>query len=257
MLRVCACHAFTLIEMLVVLAILVVVMAILLPALSGARAAAKSLQCSSNMRTMAVEFGLFASGESVDGQGDSEALGGSRFWINDFQDSLYRLDEFWDREEAEVSTISVDDGQALCPAGARRLTKRRGLPCSRKALEPIEDVSLAVNMRLYRAVVDFRGKQVLAPAVSTHVSARILNHPYVPLVMDVDGGRAALQGIDPFYIAPPLPETDDPYSDGRYWLPSARHRGRTIVAFVGGHVLSSPQPEEERWDWAYQAEVGR
>jgi prepilin-type processing-associated H-X9-DG protein len=122
---------------------------------------------------------------------------------------------------------------------------------------PAEDVSVAVNMRLFRAVVDFRGKQILAPAAATHVSARVLDHPYVPLVMDVDGREAAKKGIDPFYIAPPIPETDDPYASGRYWLPSKRHRGKTIVAFVGGHVLSSSEPEEERWDWGYQAEVGR
>lgn len=87
-------RAFTLIEVLVVMAILTILIAILLPAINGARSTAKMLQCSSNVRTVAVEFGLFASGNSEKGRGDSESLGTSRFWIGDFQDSLYKLDEF-------------------------------------------------------------------------------------------------------------------------------------------------------------------
>ena len=84
-----------------------------------------------------------------------------------------------------------------------------------------------------------------------------MNHPYVPLAIDVDGQEAERLGIDPFYIAPASPGVDDPYGNNRYWLPSKRHGGKAIVAFVGGHVLTSANPEEERWDWEYQAEAGR
>ena len=250
-------RAFTLLETLMVMTIIAILMSVLVPALHAARTAAKTLHCSSNMRTITVEFELFASGESAEGRGDSEMLGRSRFWINDFQDSVYHLDEFWDLPEDQTGQLTVGDDPMLCPAGARSLTKREGLPCSHEAVGPPENVSLAVNMRLYRAVVDFRGKQVLAPAASTRVSSRIFNHPYVPLVMDVDGKEAARVGIDPFYIAPALPGVDDPYRRNRHWMPSTRHGGKTIVAFVGGHVLTSAKPEEERWDWEYQAEAGR
>ena len=250
-------RAFTLLETLTVITIIALLMSFLVPALNGARTAAKTLHCSSNMRTIAVEFQLFASGKSADGRGDSEMLGQNRFWINDFQDSVYQLDEFWDLPEDRTGQLSVGDEPMLCPAGAGSLTKREGLPCSGEAVGPLENVSLAVNMRLYRAVVDFHGRRILAPAASTHVLSRILNHPYVPLAMDVDGQKAARLGIDPFYIAPGLPGVDDSYGNNRYWVPSKRHGGKTIVAFVGGHVLSSANPEEERWDWEYQAEAGR
>ena len=204
-----------------------------------------------------MQFDFFASGNSERGRGRSRTLGASRFWINDFQDSLYNLDEFWDLREQETGHIEVGDNPMLCPAGARRLSKRKGLPCSRESVGPAEDVSLALNMRLYRAVVDFQGKHILAPARATYVSSRIRNHPYVPLVMDVDGRDVVKQGVDPFYLAPPLPDIEDPYAGGRYWSPAKRHGGKTIVGFVGGHVLTSTQPEEERWDWKYQAEIGR
>ncbi len=249
--------AFTILEVLVVIGIIAVLMAVLLPALNEVRTTAKTLHCSSNMRTIAVEFELFASGRSAEGRGDSETLGRNRFWINDFQDSLYRLDEFWDLPEDHTAELEVGDEPMLCPASARNLTRRRGLPCSGEAVGPLEDISLAFNMRLYRATVEFRSRKVLAPAASTRVASRVLNHPYAPLVMDVDGKAAFRAGIDPFYIAPGLPNVDDPYSNNRYWMPSKRHGGKTIVAFVGGHVLTSAHPEEERWDWAYQAEAGR
>lgn len=250
-------RAFTLLEMLVVISIIAVLLAILLPAINSVRRAVKTIVCSANMKTIVMEFEFFVDGTSAHGRGDSETLGRNRFWINDFQDSLYHLDEFWDLGGATLGQMQAGDELVLCPAGAPRLTKRKGLPCGREAVGPVEDVSLAVNMRLYRAVFKVKGMRLLASPSATHLSSRILDHPYVPLIMDVDGRAAASQGVDPFYIAPPLPDVDDPYASGRYWSPSKRHSGKTVVGFVGGHVLSSTEPQRERWDWKYQAELGR
>lgn len=245
---------FTLIETLVVMGIIAVLMSILVPALSSARRTVQALQCASNMRTVTTQFGLFVDGNSVGGRGDSEALGGRRFFINDFQESLYRIDEFWDAGAATTQPLVAGDEPMLCPAGASRLEKRKGFPCGSQAVGPPGDVSLAVNMRLYRSVIDFKGQRILAPSAGTHVRSNVLDHPYVPLILDVDGEEAAARGLEPFYIAPPLLESQDPYADGRFWMPSRRHGGKTNVAFVGGHVLSSAQPDRERWDWQYQAD---
>ena len=46
-------RAFTLVELLVVVGILVVLIALLMPALSRARASAQLLRCSTNLRSMA------------------------------------------------------------------------------------------------------------------------------------------------------------------------------------------------------------
>jgi hypothetical protein len=245
-----------LIELLVVVGLIAVLLAILTPALRSARGAAKTLVCSSSMKSIAMEFRFFADGTAGE-RGDSRQLRGNRFWINDFQDRMYRLGEFWDEGEAATGVLKADSELMLCPAGAERLTKRKGLPCGREAVVPAQDVSVAVNMRLYRAVFDIKGKKLLASPLATQLTQRVLDHPYVPLVMDVDGRHAVSNGVDPFYIAPPLPLSEDPYATSRYWSPSKRHGGRTVVGFVGGHVHTSRQPQNERWDWAYQAEVGR
>ena len=249
--------AFTLLEMLVVMATIALLIAILLPALSSARGTVKALACSSNMRTVAMEFSLFAEGQNEAGRGDSERLGSGRFWMNDFVEQLYGIDEFWDLGENAKGTLG-DSGEAmLCPAAGAKLTKRRGLPCSTEAVGPAGNISVAANMRLFRGTVLFKGREVLAPANGTYVSAQIIHHPYVPLVMDVNGQEAAERGNSPFYTAPPVAGDYGPYATGRYWMPSDRHHGKMNVAFVGGHVLSSTSPEKERWDWGYQAGVGR
>lgn len=250
-------RAFTLAETLVVITILATLIAVLMPALSKVRSASKTVVCSANMKTVTMEFRFFAEGDNAGGRGNSEVLGSGRFWINDFQDSLYRLDEFWDRGSANTATLSSSDDPMLCPAGASRLTKRKGFPCGREAVGPLEDVSIAVNMRLYRAVFEAQGKKLLASPTASHLSMRFLDRPYVPLVLDVDAQQAVARGVDPFYIAPPITGLVDPYATGRYWSPSERHGGKVLVGFIGGHVLSSSAPDKERWDWGYQAEVGR
>jgi len=209
------------------------------------------------MRSISLTFQMFAEGNAEGGRGDSERVGGSRFYINDFQDSLYRIDEFWDLGGATSGTITSSNALLVCPSGPGLLTKRKGFPCGRDAIRPPQDVTLAVNMRLYRAVIGIGGTPRLAPERLTQVRSNIVNHPYVPLVMDVDGESAARSGHSPFYIAPPRPGVDDPYANGRYWMPSDRHEGKTNVAFVGGHVLASSDPASEGWNWDYQAQVGR
>ena len=252
----CRLRAFTLVETLVVLGLIALLLSLLLPALNAARGRMKMLKCSSNMRTIAFNFQLFAEDETPEGRRDGGRYGRNGFAINDFQDYLYGTSAFWGNIKQAAQVLRPANAEVLCPAGAPQLVKHRGFPCGNEAVSPVEDVSLAVNMRLYSAVVEFMNRKVLAPAAATHVRSDALSHPYAPLMLDVDGKRAGQLGRIPFYTAPPLVNGDGPYSQGDYWMPSQRHVGRTNVVFIGGHVLSSKHPEKEAWDWKYQAQVG-
>ena len=248
---------FTLVELLVVLAVIGLLLALLLPALASVKSEMRTLKCSSNLRSICFKFQLFASGQSENGRGDSEVLGPNRFFISDFVESIYRIDEFWDAPDSSFDRLQASNDIALCPAGAKSVQRRRGMPCSSAAVGPTENVSLAFNMRLYRAEVEFNGQPVLAPSAATRVRIDVLDHQHVPLVMDGDGKLAEERSVEPFFIAPPPTSGVGPYAPGRWWMPATRHRQKTQVGFVGGHVLSSATPERERWDWSYQAEVSR
>lgn len=230
-----------------------VLLATLMPVLRSVRGRMHSLKCISNLRTVSLQFQLFAEGLTAAGRGDSERLGRG-FFINDFQDSLYRIDEFWDVEGTSVSALDRDSEPTVCPATAGAIQKRRGFPCGRQSVGPVENVSLAVNKRLHQPVVMVAGRPRLAPEWTVRVRPHVLNRPYVPLAMDVNAAAAVARGLDPFYIAPPRLTGDDPYSG--FWNPGSRHARKTNVAFVGGHVLTSDRPEREPWDWDYQAQVG-
>lgn len=68
-------HAFTLVEMIVVVAIISLLLAILLPALSGARASAKSIKCLSNLKQLANGFHLYAQDNEGFVPGESLSMG--------------------------------------------------------------------------------------------------------------------------------------------------------------------------------------
>ncbi len=244
-------RAFTLLELLVAIAIIALLLSIMLPAMQACNHAGRHVKCLSQLRMVAWDFGLFADPFAVANRGDSTVYGPKQFMVEDFQQKLYAVDEYWDLPQRSYpATYDRSEQLMMCPEGPR-LLKRFPFQQSHRwgFVRPHKNVSLAFNMRLHaRANED--GQWV--GLIRTIVTSKILDHPNVPLLMDVDGVQAADHGESPYFIAPPAGE-DDPYSSGAYWFPSFRHQGRINVAFVGGHVLSSRDPvHEPGWDWSYR-----
>jgi prepilin-type N-terminal cleavage/methylation domain-containing protein/prepilin-type processing-associated H-X9-DG protein len=240
---------FTLLEVLVVIAILVLLLGIMLPALRSARQSVQAFRCTTNLREVVFAFRLFADDYGKGYRGESDQRSDGRFTIEDFQESIYRIQEFWDAPGLSVAPLQPSRELLMCPSGPRGLRKHANLPCSSGAVQPAAAISVAFNMRLHRTSRLLSGQFF---AVPTALSEQVLMHGQVPLVLDVDGSVGASRPPPaPYYAAPPLAEPDF-YSTGTYWFPARRHRGRINVGFVGGHVLSSPHPlGDPDWDWAY------
>ncbi len=247
--------AFTLLELLVSIAIIALVASILVPALGAGRHAANELECKANLRTVSMAFINFADSTSGAARGDSERYGPNRFRLEDFQESVYGIDEFWVGEDAERVEIDASEQAMMCPAQLGRLERRRDIPCSSGAIGPMQNVSIGFNKRL-----DTRTRLIdSAPfPARAYLADNILHEPDVPLLFDVDGEAARILDLAPYYSAPPIldDDSDDIYEGGHWWFPSYRHRGRMNVGFVGGHVLSSTHPlTEPWWLWSYQPDA--
>jgi prepilin-type N-terminal cleavage/methylation domain-containing protein/prepilin-type processing-associated H-X9-DG protein len=243
---------FTLLELLVVAGISSVLIGILLPALSASRHAAMALECKTKLRTVTMNFIEFADVSNNRGRGDSDRYGPRRFRLEDFQESIYQIDEFWAGTGGERVAMKGAEQSMMCPAGAGHLERRASIPCSSGAIGPQANVSVAFNKRLETRTRLINNRPIRATAYPTD---KILQYPDVPLVLDADGGEAAGRDLLPYYTAPPIvnDKAIDIYEDGRYWFPAFRHRNQSNVGFVGGHVLSSSHPGTEPWwKWDYQ-----
>lgn len=238
---------FTLLELLVVITITFALIGILAGTLNKAREASRSFVCKNKFRSVAFEFNLLTDEMS---EVSSKVMGrNGKFAIEDFQESIYKLDEFWELNQKNVATYEPAKQPLMCPSEPRMLKRYANLPCRQEAVRPLDHVSVGFNMRLDRASVEVRGRPTLQPV---RLSKRISEQSMVPLIFDVDGEEAQARDKVPYYSAPAAGDAGR-YANDQLWFPSFRHQGRVNVGFVGGHVLSSSRPTEQAgWDWSYQ-----
>lgn len=243
-------RGFTLVEVLVVIAVIAILLGLLLPAVSRGVASARSVRCQTSLRTIAFDFTVFADPQLHPRRGEDETRTPGRFRLETFVDSQYGVDEFWEHgelsEASRVATSGSDDPMR-CAEVSGELRMRKGIPCAAGALTPAEHVSYAFNFRLQRAdPPGERTRQVL-------LDSRVLQAGRVPLVMDVDAVLAARQSVNnnPSFMAPPL-ESGGPYGSGKLWWPGLRHAGAMNIGFVDGSVASTKEPLSEqgvRWNY--------
>ena len=121
-----ACAGFTLMELLIVVAIIAILLSVLLPAFSSVRDQARSLVCMNNMRALGFRFRLFADNDMNKGRGDSDVSFSPRFSAWDFQESLYKASEFW------PTASSIEEGRVVYKRGKDPVlcgAVRLGLSC--------------------------------------------------------------------------------------------------------------------------------
>jgi prepilin-type processing-associated H-X9-DG protein len=245
--RCTASRGVTLLEALVVMALLAVLLGILLPVLASAIDASRSFRCQMSLRNVAFDLRMFLDPALDEGRTHDPCSRHGHVAIETFQESLYGIDEYWryGQGRSQVSLGNSEDVPLRCAAVRGDLVLRRDAPCSSGGVASWDTVSYTFNARLHR--IEGPGGR----SMSTCLNERVIDESMVPLAWDVDGREATRRGVTPVYSAPPT-EADSLYDDGRLWMPASRHGSGINVAFLDGHVDSSRRPlEEPGWRWDY------
>ncbi|MBO6514139.1 MAG: prepilin-type N-terminal cleavage/methylation domain-containing protein [Phycisphaerales bacterium] len=244
-------QAFTLVELLAVLAVISLLLTILLPMLGSSMERAREFKCQMSQRTVAFDFRLFADDQLHGDRGDDHNR--PSFALETFQENQYGVDEFWrwgDDSSAHETPDDQGNDPMRCPSVREPIVLRKNVACSNGAVGPPQNISYGFNARLNRAeVTDQFGRPTARPV---RLKPSIMQYASVPLLLDIDGNRAFELNVSPIYTAPSL-DSQGPYANDRLWFPSSRHNGRTNVAFIDGHVESSSDPAgESSWKWEFQ-----
>ena len=248
---------YTLVELLVVMAIIALLVSLLMTGLRGVMRQANSLVCMSNLRQIAFDFQRVAEDPSMLERWDPNSAGVSGFGLTSFIDKTYNAGKYFPGadEGASESVKEYYRGQEtfLCPAGPSRIRVRGG----RRMIEPFdpidpdpdfiffEDVSYGFNARLrkiFRFIPeesdegdeDQEGEQS-GEWVERYVKLSLnmynwQNAPKTALVFDVDARAAVLARSNPHLIAPPNEPIIDNQGDSSFGY----HPGEDSLGLIHG-----------------------
>lgn len=240
-------RAFTLVEVLVSIAIIGSLLTIALPLLARTMGAARGFRCQVAQRTVAFDFAVFANDDLGPDRGGDASLNG-RFTIETFQNSQYGLSEFWRWGPGTTHTLpdNAENDPMRCAEVRAPIKVTRSLSCTEGGVTPAASISFGFNLRLHRRPVVSDGVPRLEPV---QLSGAVLESGSTPLFWDVDGRIASSRGLNPVFSAPSLSDTET-LGANTYWFPALRHNGAANVAFIDGHVAASHAPlEEPGWNW--------
>ncbi len=247
-------RAFTLVELLVTISIIAVLISLLLPVLGGTLERARGFRCQSTMRSVVLDFALYADPALHGDRGRDNALPDNKFTLGSFIDSQFGANEFWrygavGPRPSDWPRLTEDDGSdpMRCSEVSGEIVLRPNAPCVAGALTTPRAVSYGFNMRLHRAeVVRSSGRVSFSPVTLT---SDILQNTRAPILWDVDGVRAAELRRNPVLSAPAL-DSWGPFADDRFWYPDLRHAGAMNVGFIDGSVRATKEPLKENWRWS-------
>ncbi len=243
-------RAFTLVELVISLAIIAVMIALILPAIRGTVLSSRSFKCQMAQRSVAFSFSIFAD-ESLGVDRGRFQTGTQTFSLINFIDSQYQIGEFWDYPgSTQIDMPDANGNDPLrCPdvAGSVRLISGRN--CHRGGVVPAENVSFGFNMRLH--VTESTTNPSESGTQPVRLSSAILGQSMTPLLWDVDGALAAARNLPPLLSTPSF-VTDTEFATDRYWFPGNRHGGKANFTFIDGHVKETALPlEQSDWQWHF------
>jgi len=238
--------------------IIAILIAMTSSSLQQALAAARGFRCMVHLRDLAFEFNTFGDPSTRTARGADAKLLPNQFRLATFQESRYKLDEFWgwgkDKRVARVAVDTPSLEMLRCPevSGEYKFVGQRKAGDGAIASQPA--VSYGFNARLNLGVrLDRRGRP--RPKTVT-LSPDVLDQGMTPLVWDVDGDVARQQRKYAEFSAPATKldhgAKDYFFGNGASWFPSMRHNGVMHVAFIGGQVLSTKTPlRQSSWRWGF------
>lgn len=212
--RVAARFGFSLVELLIVIAIIAILAALLFPTLTQAKAKAKSIQCLSNLRQMGIAAHVYAD--------DDVEFYPIAYWADQNTGNLY----CWD-----LSVIYDSNGNANVQPGI--LWESMGNVQIQQCPSFTGSANWANNPYTgYNYNTSYIGhgleEDIVLPAKTSDV-----HHPAKTVIFG-DGQYAG--GANKFMRAP-FPNPGDANFDGRYaGTQGFRHRNRSNAAFCDGHA---------------------
>ncbi len=241
----CARQAFTVIELLVTIAIIAILLSLVLPMLRHTVAASRGFKCQQSLRSIAYDFQVFTDEDLHGYRGEGQQSSNTTFSLENFVESQYSIDEFWawpGETRHELPDPSGNDPMR-CPDVKGALVLRSNAPCLQGGVAPPPSISFGFNIRL--RISDRTG----APLALTRGDIENAGSR-VPLVWDIDGAGALALDQQPLFSGPSL--NSPIFAGDLFWFPALRHNGVGNFAFTDGHVASSARPlTEPTWDWAY------
>jgi prepilin-type processing-associated H-X9-DG protein/prepilin-type N-terminal cleavage/methylation domain-containing protein len=256
-----AAPAFTLVELLVVIGIIGILVGILLPALSGARRRAQTLQCATNLRTLGQAWVMYANANkrvSVPARLPTSGAAGGVYsteagqqyrprWYEMLGDTIGRPATRTPRTN-EDDAWQVQDPLFLCPA-VPEWTNSRNFPYGYNFqflgnARPKQGgaggwINWPVVASRIKGAQTVMALDTLGTAASLPKSQRMGYYP--------DGGHdPAGIGNKGWALDPPRLTSTSDHADlerpGFRSGPDARHGGKANVVFCDGHVeLAAPQ----------------
>jgi prepilin-type processing-associated H-X9-DG protein/prepilin-type N-terminal cleavage/methylation domain-containing protein len=246
--------AFTLMELLVVIALIAILAALLLPALSAAKVKAKSINCVNNEKQVMLATKLY-----LDDNGGTIlplwiAAGAAGYVPNDPATFSIQSPLYWWADKLRIDGYGADKGVMDCPALTRPATKSSG-----GLYSSVRPLGIGMNFPEYGWTANTPG---LPQHLYSHAKENTVGQPSQSVVY---GDAAAITN-------PNEPDADNwveapatgsiflrvPSDVAEYALGDSRsvprHSGRVNAAFFDGHVAAIKNSaigyEDSRTDYA-------